>query len=135
MSKFLLPFFVKLTVLAGVLYVSFLIGADHLPPLLSFSGTPWLILFFYVVTAVFHVLIYRYSLKGNKVFIRSYMASTTFRLFLYISIMFLYAFLNRQHSTSFILTFFLLYFLFTGLEIYSILKSPESGAGNGKESG
>ena len=54
-------------------------------------------------------------------FVTQFMIITFAKLFFYIIILFVYAFLNKPDAVPFILTFFIFYFIYTVFEIVSFL--------------
>ena len=77
------------------------------------------ILFFFVVTVVFHSI----TLKASKLriaqFSNYFMLSSTAKLFIYIILLTIYIFLNKGHAIPFVMFFLILYVFFTFFEVIS----------------
>ncbi|MBB6609797.1 hypothetical protein H7F15_01990 [Pontibacter sp. Tf4] len=83
----------------------------------------WLFGFMIVVTALtFYVSRLGVSYDNDN-FQLYYFGSMGFRMILSIALIFVYVFLYSENELQFVLNFFVLYFLFTGFEIYSLLAN------------
>lgn len=86
---------------------------------------PWIYLFFVMLTLVLFLLLSR-SLEGRfSRFVNTYMIATVLKLLLMIIILVVYVILNKQDAVAFLITFFIMYILFTAFEVvsfYSISK-------------
>jgi len=83
----------------------------------------WLmILFFIVMTALFHFLSIQVSKGKPQGFIRFYMGSTALRFFLYIIVIVAYGFYDKPMLIPFAIGFMAHYFLFTIFEVSVLLK-------------
>ncbi len=83
---------------------------------------PYLLAFFVLAS----VLVYSFMLKAMEKrparFINIFMLTTMIKLFIYMAVMITYALLNREEARSFIVTFFILYMIYTIVEVSSLLK-------------
>jgi hypothetical protein len=52
-----------------------------------------------------------------------YFGSTVFRVLMCMAVIFIYVYFSAERELQFALNFFLLYFLYTGFEIYHILTN------------
>lgn len=69
-------------------------------------------------------------------FTNAFMLLNFGKLFLYTVIIFVYAYLNREDAIPFIISFFVYYLLFTGFEIYVLLKiNRKKGSVTGSSAG
>jgi hypothetical protein len=82
----------------------------------------WLPVFIAVVTAVLHAGLIRRQ-HDSKAFIRFYMGTTGIKLFIYLTIIMVVAFINKQLALPFALCFFFFYFCFTAFEVSGALKN------------
>jgi L-asparagine transporter-like permease len=85
--------------------------------------TPWMVLFFLVL---YNYLYYRHlkalQSKATK-FVNNFIFSSGFKLILFLFIILGYSFIFRDDAIHFILTFFILYLLFTIVELLHIKGS------------
>ncbi len=84
---------------------------------------PFLMLFFVVVTIGIHTILTRAGKRPIRQFSTFYMGSVTAKLFIYLIFLVTYVLTNKENAIPFILTFFILYVLFTFFETYSLLSS------------
>jgi hypothetical protein len=84
--------------------------------------TWYLLIYFIVLTFLFHYGIVRSTRAKPQVFIRYYMASTTFKLLFHLGIIVIYSIFNRENAVPFILSFMVFYFAFTVFEVAFIWK-------------
>ena len=84
---------------------------------------PYLLIFMYAFTLVIYNMLSKAISNRLAKFVNAYMLVNFGKLVLYCIIIFVYAWLNRDDAVSFILTFFIYYFLFTAYEITALLKS------------
>ena len=107
------------------LIVGLLIGAlqFHSGNQLVHTHVWWLFGFMVVVTALtFYVSRLGVSYDSDN-FQLYYFGSMGFRMLLSIAVIFVYLFLGLENELQFVFNFFVLYFLFTGFEIYSLLAN------------
>ena len=114
-------FSIQLGILVGIL--STLIFCWNLLMPVNFQlQSLWIILAFLALVTYFM----RYLLfSGNKTpqqFIRHFMGSTFVKMFIYLIVMGTYAFTNRPEAVKFILSFLVLYFVFTIFDVVSLTK-------------
>jgi hypothetical protein len=84
----------------------------------------WYILgFFLLITgATFYITRLGISYDSDN-FQLYYFGSMGFRMLLSIGVVFIYVYLFAENELQFVLNFFVLYFLFTGFEIFSLLAN------------
>ncbi|MFD2246917.1 hypothetical protein [Pontibacter ruber] len=116
-------FFKNLLVFTGV--VGLAIGA-----LSYFTGNAlvhsfiWYILAFFVLVTAGTFYISRLGVSyDSDNFQLYYFGSMGFRMLLSIGVVFLYVYLFAESELQFVINFFVLYFLFTGFEIFSLLAN------------
>nr|WP_246597000.1 hypothetical protein [Pontibacter aydingkolensis] len=84
----------------------------------------WYIFGFFVFVTALTFYISRLGISYDKDnFQLYYFGSMGFRMILSIGVIFVYVFLFSENELQFVLNFFVLYFLFTGFEIYSLLAN------------
>ena len=81
-----------------------------------------MIVFFVLMTGLFHFLAINQSKRNPQSFIRFYMSSTAIRFFLYIMIIVAYRFYDKPTLIPFAIGFMGHYFLFTVFEVPVLLK-------------
>ena len=84
----------------------------------------WYILAFFVLVTAGTFYITRLGISYDQDnFQLYYFGSMGFRMMLSIGVVFIYVYLFSENELQFVLNFFVLYFLFTGFEIYSLLAN------------
>jgi hypothetical protein len=116
-------FLKKITILSlciGALIVisRFMLPAKYFSPALPFI----LVLFYASNIIVFNILIKATAKRINN-FINYFMISSFLKLMLYIVVLSVYVFLNKQDAIPFTIGFFLMYIIFTVFEVTSLLKT------------
>ena len=87
------------------------------------TGMRWgIFIYFAFVTLVFHLAVVASTKSRPQVFVRFFMASTTIRLFLHMGILVIFSFTYRPLAFRFILTFLVVYFVFTIFEVILLSK-------------
>lgn len=120
-TKDLLMPFLRKTVLVALiaLILYFAVDAFFEHHFLSIA-TPWLVLFFLLL---YNFLYYRHlkalQKKATK-FVNNFIFSSGFKLIVFLFIILGYSFIFREDAIHFILTFFILYLLFTIIELLHI---------------
>lgn len=115
--------FIKTTAITTliVIVVSIIVFASispwYYPPVY-----PFLLAFFVIAT----IVVYHFMLKSleNRParFVNVYLLTTMIKLFVYMIFMVIYGFLNREYARPFIVSFFMLYVIYTIIEVVSILR-------------
>ena len=119
-NKSLPLFFIKLLVYSILVYLLYNLVKAEIPSKFYFEKTPYLILFFFLVTLVFHFGLLRSSAKTDRSVVIYYMTATALKFFLLLAIILIYAFTHRGRSTAFISNFFMLYVMFTIYEVATV---------------
>ncbi|MEI8006991.1 MAG: hypothetical protein WCI48_12355 [Bacteroidota bacterium] len=91
---------------------------------------PFLFVFYYACSLISYILLDRSVQKRINRFISVFMLTTAVKLFLYLAVMIIYAFVNRKDAIPFLLNFFFLYLVYTVFEVIQIvsLTNPASSA-------
>ena len=117
-AKYLVQFSVFILALAGGLF-----AWNTLAPATRTHSYSWILLGFVALTYLLsHFYIMGSEDKKPAVFIRRFMASTTLRLLLFITLLFGYAFLNPGQAVVFISHFLAFYVLFTIFEVATLYR-------------
>jgi hypothetical protein len=81
----------------------------------------WMIyLYFIVITILFHFGIVKTTQSRPQVFIRYYMGATTIKLLLHLGIIVFYSMMHKESASRFIITFMIMYLLFTVFEVAAV---------------
>ena len=113
-------------ILVGVVFI-FDFGVPSIP-IISF--TPFIILFFFIITLLLYVILIRLTSQKPGKFISGFMLTTTVKLILYTIVLFAYSFSNPAQAIPFILTFFILYLFYTIFEVILILPGIKNASGS-----
>jgi hypothetical protein len=117
---------VTLIVIALSFVIFSIIPEWHYPPVY-----PFLLAFFFIAT----LLIYHFMLKALQKrparFVNIFVLTTMLKLLLFMVVMVVYALLNREVARQFVVSFFLLYIIYTVMEVISILKVNKEIWNNG----
>lgn len=109
-----------LTGIIGAIIVGFMLlaPADYVSPTL-----PFLLVFHAAATLVSFLYIHKKTEKAPSKFIQAYLANTTIKLILYMAILFVYALNYLDDAVNFIISFFVLYVIFTVFEVLHLVKA------------
>ena len=121
MKKFmsqLTVFSVIIVALAGIFW---LVSPDEIVTPALFP----LIVFFYVLSLSVHFILIKSSKQKFTRFNNYFMLSTVSKLVLYMIIVITYVLKNAGDAVNFLITFLILYVLFTGFEVISIVKATK----------
>jgi hypothetical protein len=115
--------FIKITVVTTlIVVVTSVIIFTNISPWLYPPVFPFLLAFFVAAT----LLVYHFMLKSLEKrparFVNVFLLTTMLKLLVYMIFMVIYALLNREYARPFIVSFFLLYIIYTVIEVVSILK-------------
>lgn len=83
---------------------------------------PISVVMLFALSAAIQVLLTRANNNKPQAFIRSYMLSSSGKLFLYLAFMMVYALTHKDRAVPFILSFFALYAIFT---MYDVIMSSK----------
>jgi len=114
-------FLVQLSILS-ILIAACIWGWNNYGPVEKHLNALWLILgVFILITTLVHYILVRSVDKNPGSFVRTFMASTSIKLFVYLIIITLYSMFNKSEAVLFIFGFLLMYLLFTGFEVITIM--------------
>ena len=103
-----------------VIALMFSIPAHYISPAL-----PYLLIFLTASTLLSFYFIQKKMLSSASGFVTAFMANSIIRLLLYLMVIVAYAFTNRADAINFIISFFVLYIIFTAFEAMFFLKSKQ----------
>jgi hypothetical protein len=87
-----------------------------------FNGLLFIPFLFFFITLALHFYLIRSSRKEIIKFTPRFIGATGIKMLLYVIILVIYLLIDRAHAVSFLMWFLLCYFLYTLVEILSILK-------------
>ena len=122
MKPMYFDFLKKLLIFTFILIVFGFSIAYLLPEKYVTPTLPFLFAFFLSVTIIVHYILLKVSEKKTPAFINYFMLLTFGKLIFYLTIILIYAFVNREDLLPFTITFFILYIFFTGFEVVVSLK-------------
>lgn len=97
--------------------VAYFLPENYVTPTL-----PFLYAFFLSVTIIVHYILLKVSEKKTGAFINYFMVLTFGKLIFYLTIIIIYALLNREDVVPFIISFFILYVFYTTFEVVLSLR-------------
>ncbi len=109
-------------VFSFILIVGALLWNLFVPENLKSPAAPYIVIYFFIATIATHQFLINKNKQSPQNFIRAYLGSTAFRLFLNLIIIMIYMLVNRSGAMSFTLAFLAFYFLFLIFEIISLQK-------------
>lgn len=119
-------YLLRFSVFAAVLFLVSIIFSLVADKRLVSEAILFIVPFFYLAGVLSRFIIYRAAQKNNKKASLTYLATSTGRLFFYILIIVVYAFIFRHDAYPFMIAFFCFYVPFTSFEIISLYKSLHS---------
>ncbi|MCX6280971.1 MAG: hypothetical protein NTU51_03345 [Bacteroidetes bacterium] len=93
---------------------------------------PFLFVFYYACSLISFMILNQSLQKKFNRFVSVFMLTTTVKLFLFIAIMIIYAFVNRKDAVPFLLNFFILYLVYTVFEVIQVIGLTKSSSSAGK---
>jgi len=89
---------------------------------------PFLFIFYFACSFLSFILLSSSLETRSKRFISVFMLTTAIKLFLFITVMIIYSFLNRKDAVAFLLNFFILYLVYTVFEVVQIISLSKSSS-------
>jgi len=106
---------ISLLVISSIIY--------FLTPKIKISPAfPFILIFMYVTTILIFKLLAKSMEKRLSKFANAYMLVNFGKLVIFSIIIVVYAVLNKDDAISFMLTFFIYYFIFTIFEVFALLR-------------
>lgn len=88
---------------------------------LHFGFYPYQIFLIAIVTTFGHLWVLKATGLNTRKFTTTFMASVTFKLLIYLTFMLVYLMIDHSQVVIFVLTFFILYIIFTIFEVIQVL--------------
>lgn len=104
----------------AVIAIMFTIPTIYISPAL-----PYLLIFFTASTLISFYFIQKKMEASPSGFVTAFMANSIIRLLLYLIVIVAYAFNNKADAVNFIISFFIMYIIFTAFEAVFFLKSKK----------
>ncbi len=115
------PFLLRLVILTLLVMAMAFMVFTYIAPIRHVTGIYIIILFFFLVTLTFHVyLLKSYRSSPGKFTVR-YLGASGVKMFIYMISAGVFVFLNREEALQLLISFFVLYLIFTIFEIREIL--------------
>ena len=111
----LLIFSLFIALIAFALYATVL-SQFYLPVM------PWVLLFFVLISLATHYILIKSGESRIAKFSTSFMGVTSIKLFLYLIFIVVYLINDKSNALVFVISFFILYLLFTVFETSTLLK-------------
>ncbi len=119
LKVFLKQLFILAIILGIITIIFFLMApAKYVTPTL-----PFILIFHIAATLISFMFIQKKTEKAPNKFINIYLANTTVKLILYLAILMIYGLTNIADAVKFIISFFILYVIFTSFEVIKLLKA------------
>jgi len=83
---------------------------------------PFVLLFVFLFTTVIHAILLKTARKKPKKLINRFLMLTGLKMMIYLLIMMIYLVISKQDSAPFLITFLIVYLVFTIFETLSILS-------------
>lgn len=87
---------------------------------------PFLIIMFYLITALVHYILLKITALNPRKFVGYFMLATSLKLMIYLVVIVVYVFSVKEGILSFILSFFALYIIYTVFEVVMILNQTKA---------
>jgi hypothetical protein len=122
MSKPLKSFLVKLIYLTLIVYAGGFLVFRYLFPGEFYPFFAFLPVIFYLVNAVFHGTLLVASRQNMQKFSQRFLAVFGVKILILLAFIITYAYLNPTKAVAFLITFFVLYLIYTSFEVISVLR-------------
>ena len=121
-SKTFLTFFRTVIVVTILVSLASVLVFANIPSWHYPAVYPFMLGFFVLTTLlVYHLMLKALDRRPAR-FVNLFLLTTMLKLFAYLIFMVVYAMLNREVAIPFIVSFFLLYIIYTVVEVISLLK-------------
>ncbi len=126
-------FVLRLAGFSVLLLIAYAVSQKFFPSSFYYDHFRVLIAWYFVLTAIVHLILIKTGKKDEKSFIRRFMATITIRFMLHMAIIFLWAFTHRETAVAFIINYFVLYLCYTLFEILVLMKMIQNSAPENKK--
>jgi hypothetical protein len=125
MKKKYLHFLLWLTILSlGLGLIAYLLSR-FLPEGMIPRVLPYLFMLFYVIGALVHFVLLRITAMNPRKFVSYFMLATFFKLMNYLIVIVVFTFYVKEGILPFIISFFILYIIYTVFEVAIILAQTK----------
>jgi hypothetical protein len=115
--------FVKNLIGYTAIIVAIAVGLKFILPLNYFTpALPYLFLFFLAVTIAGYYILVKAADSRFMKFLNYYLLVTLVKLLLFIAVLFIYILMNKWDALPFGISFFILYLVYTAIEVVSLSK-------------
>jgi len=87
------------------------------------KGIPFIILLMLIINFLVHHFLMKALRKKPASFVITFMAASIIKLFIYLPVIAVYVYNFRKEALPFTLAFFILYMLYTGIELFFVTKA------------
>lgn len=113
-------FLIQTAVIAVLLMTLHFVLKSVLPELPFSPARTWLILFFFAITNLIYYYQRKATLNKGSKSVNIFIVTTGFKLLFFLAIIVIYALIMRDDAVRFITDFFILYLIFTTVEVIRI---------------
>lgn len=115
-------FFIACSILTLILGGGIFLWSSKAPANLVYPWAYWLLGVFYVASLLIHYTLIKAGEKEPKLFVRSFLATTTLKLFVYLLVIVSYLFIDKKYGFVFVYHFLVFYFAFTVFEVAMLMR-------------
>ncbi len=126
LKKYYRTFVIRALIVTAAVLVLWVLALLYLPVGYISPAIPWIIFFFLILTLSIFYYQLMASIKRVSKFVNVFMIAIGLKLIVSLIIIALYAFLNKADAVNFIISFFIIYLIFTVFEILQLLKVQNS---------
>lgn len=118
-KSFLLKLFIFSAVIGLISFIlKWILPDDTLSPTL-----PFLVIYFFIISALVYYALLKSTSYSARRFVSYFMLATFIKFFIYVITVFAYAYFNRSDLLPFVISFFVLYILYTIFEVLAIIRN------------
>jgi hypothetical protein len=122
MSDAIKKFLLKAVITSLICYIIVIAISFLLTKKTSFLEVYLLIPYIMLINLGFHILLIKASVSNNMLFVNKYIAFSGIKLFIYLISILIYLIFIKFEIVVFLLSFIIIYFIFTVAEITSLLQ-------------
>lgn len=122
MEHYLKKFIYQSIITTIICLVATYIIKTYLITKFTFTEVYFLIPFVTIITLLFHILLVKAARESNMLFVNKFLAFSGLKLMIYLLTIIIYIFFIKFEPVVFLLTFAILYIIYTVIEITSLLK-------------
>lgn len=118
-------FLLRISVISAVLLALSILLYFFFPAGIISPATPFMVMFFYMTTLALYYLLMKAAQNRFPRFVNRFMILTVSKLLLFLILIVVYVLLNKSDALLFVLAFFVLYIIYTVLEVSAFLKDQK----------